>query len=145
MYSFHQSQFCFLVRLIYGLVFAELFRGEDMRASFYHEENDIHILRCCIQSIHVLATISSLWRRYVWCIDRCLSQLHSFVHIVGGFEGTMVTVQKLHYCSSVLITPRIKVPLKEWSVWRFSMFVVFHMMLWKYGLHCWTTWDFGRI
>ena len=31
-----------------------------MRASFYHAENDIHISRCCIKSIHVLAANSSL-------------------------------------------------------------------------------------
>ena len=31
-----------------------------MRASFYHAENDIHISRCCIKSVHVLAANSSL-------------------------------------------------------------------------------------
>ena len=48
MYAFHQSQFYFLGRLIQGFIFAELFQGEDMRASFYHAENDMHISQCCI-------------------------------------------------------------------------------------------------
>ena len=130
------------------IFFSELFRGEDMRASLYHAENDIHISQCCIQSIQVLAASSSLWRHWVWRIDQWFSQLHFFAYVVNGFEGTLVTVQKLHYCSLVFIAPmtlpRICVPWKEWSVWRFSMPVVFRMMLWQYRLHDWTTWDFGR-
>ena len=42
------------------------------------------------------------------------SQLHYFVNVVNSFEGILVTVQKLHYCSLVLIAPmtlpRIYVP-----------------------------------
>ena len=33
--------------------FTVLFRDEDMKTSLYNAENDIHISRCCIQSIHV--------------------------------------------------------------------------------------------
>ena len=40
-----------------------LFRGEDMRASFYHAGNDIHLARCCTRLTHVLAGNISLWRR----------------------------------------------------------------------------------
>ena len=44
------------------------------------------------------------------------SQLHSFVHVVDSFEGTLITGQKLHYCSLILIAPmsppRIYVPWK---------------------------------